>query len=106
MTDLEKLQVLLPHWITHNQEHGAEFHRWINSCEDAGHTEVAGMLRQALAASEEVAAALEKALTLAGGPALEGSTYGHHHSHDHEHHYGHHPHHHHSHHHGHEEENE
>ena len=27
-SDLEKLQVLLPHWIEHNTEHAAEFRRW------------------------------------------------------------------------------
>ena len=26
VTDLEKLRVLLPHWVEHNAEHAAEFH--------------------------------------------------------------------------------
>jgi hypothetical protein len=28
VTDLEKLRVLLPHWIEHNAEHAAEFRQW------------------------------------------------------------------------------
>lgn len=26
--DIEKLRVLLPHWIDHNMEHAAEFRTW------------------------------------------------------------------------------
>lgn len=28
MNDLEKLQVLLPHWIEHNAEHADELSSW------------------------------------------------------------------------------
>ena len=28
MKDLEKLRVLLPHWIEHNDEHAAQFREW------------------------------------------------------------------------------
>ncbi len=33
MNEIEKLRVLIPHWIEHNSEHGAEFRR---GAEEAG----------------------------------------------------------------------
>jgi hypothetical protein len=36
MTDLEKLSVLLPHWIEHNAEHAAEFRQWAERAGEAG----------------------------------------------------------------------
>ncbi len=85
MTDLEKLRVLLPHWITHNREHGAEFVRWAEELEKSGAQDVARALREAVAAAEEVTARLEQCLELAGGP-LEGHG-GHEHGHHHHHHH-------------------
>jgi predicted metallo-beta-lactamase superfamily hydrolase len=35
ITDLEKLRVLLPHWIEHNAEHAAEFRQWAERAEEA-----------------------------------------------------------------------
>jgi len=35
MNDLEKLQVLIPHWIEHNNEHADEFRRWAEKAGDA-----------------------------------------------------------------------
>ncbi len=34
-TDLEKLRVLLPHWIEHNAEHAAEFRQWAERAGEA-----------------------------------------------------------------------
>ena len=31
MNELEKLGVLIPHWIEHTQNHAAEFEKWINT---------------------------------------------------------------------------
>lgn len=31
--DVEKLKVLLPHWIEHNQEHAQEFRTWAKRAE-------------------------------------------------------------------------
>ena len=28
LSDIEKLRVLLPHWLEHNKSHGAEFCQW------------------------------------------------------------------------------
>ena len=33
MNEVDKLRVLIPHWIEHNEEHAAEFRRW---AEEAG----------------------------------------------------------------------
>ena len=34
-SDVEKLRILLPHWIEHNQEHAAEFRSWADRATDA-----------------------------------------------------------------------
>ena len=42
MTEREKLQALLPHWIEHNAEHAAEFRRWASVAPEArAHIEAA-----------------------------------------------------------------
>jgi hypothetical protein len=77
MNQLEKLQVLLPHWIEHNQGHAEECRKW---ADQAGHDEVQSNLNAALAAMEVVTEHLEKALDAAGGPKTDGG-HGHHHHH-------------------------
>ena len=47
MTDIEKLRVLLPHWIEHNEEHATEFGRWAKTASSAGHGHAADMIRSA-----------------------------------------------------------
>jgi hypothetical protein len=64
MTDQEKLRVLIPHWIEHNDEHAAEFRHWANK---------AGVAAQDIQAAAEAVAlaneALLRALRELGGPA-------------------------------------
>jgi hypothetical protein len=61
--DIEKLNILLPHWIEHNAEHAAEFRTW---AERAG---AAGAQIQAAAHHLEAAnKALQEALERLGGP--------------------------------------
>ncbi len=79
MTDLEKLRVLLPHWINHNKEHGSEFLRWAKLCEDSDNAEVAEALRKAIGTTEQVSRELEHVLDLAGGPIEDPGLHGHHH---------------------------
>ena len=76
MNQLEKLQVLLPHWIEHNQGHAEECRKWAADVEDA---EVQSSLNAALAAMEVVTNNLEKALDAAGGPKADGGHSHHHH---------------------------
>ncbi|MCK5070173.1 MAG: hypothetical protein KAR01_06510 [Desulfocapsa sp.] len=79
MNQLEKLQVLLPHWIEHNEGHAEECRKW---AEQAEHEVVQLNLKAALAAMEVVTEHLGKALDAAGGPKLEEG-HGHHHHHHH-----------------------
>jgi hypothetical protein len=64
----EKVRALLPHWIEHNAEHAAEFHRWAEEVRAVGQEEVADEI--ALAAKELgwVNEALRSALEKLGGP--------------------------------------
>lgn len=75
MNEMEKLRVLLPHWIEHNRSHEAEFARWAEISRQADHEDVADLISRTIdhmrQANEELAQALDKV----GGP-LEG---GHHH---------------------------
>ena len=87
MNDLDKLRVMLPHWIEHNLGHGAEFSQWADKLE-ADTPEVAALLRNAVSSLQEAQSALEDALAKAGGP-LEGASHhdGHHHEGGHHHHH-------------------
>ena len=76
MNDLEKLRVMLPHWIEHNQGHGAEFSQWADKLV-ADTPEVADLLRIAVSSLQEAQSALEDALARAGGPLEGGSPHGH-----------------------------
>ena len=74
LSDQDKLRLLLPHWVEHNQEHAEEFRRW---------PERAGLARvDMLTAAENLESVnhiLAQALEKLGGP-LE------HHEHHHSHH--------------------
>jgi hypothetical protein len=63
MEEIDKLRVLLPHWIEHNGEHAGEFQSW---------AERAGGARDALLDAarllEEANARLEEGLEKLGGP--------------------------------------
>ena len=78
MNDIEKLRVLLPHWLEHNQEHAAEFAGWAGRASAAGQETVAREIHRAAEAMRQANDALQTALAELGGPAhLE------HHSHTH-----------------------
>lgn len=62
MNEMEKLRVLVPHWIEHNQEHAEEFRRW---AEQAGDSAIDILTAADLMA--QVNAALEVALDKLGG---------------------------------------
>ncbi|MGD8244586.1 MAG: hypothetical protein PVG25_01165 [Anaerolineae bacterium] len=76
MSEVDKLRVLLPHWIAHNGEHADEFREWAGRAGEAA--------KDILAAAtlvEEANARLGAALEQLGGP-LEHE---HHHPHAHHH---------------------
>lgn len=90
MNHIDKLRVLLPHWIAHNMEHGKEFSTWAETVNaaDSATEEIALYLRKAASSADEVTAALEKALEAAGGPLdhTDPRVHSHGHGHDHHHH--------------------
>jgi hypothetical protein len=71
MTDREKLQALLPHWIEHNSEHADEFLRWAEKMLVAGEQEIAEELALAVKQVGWVNEALEAALESLGALAHE-----------------------------------
>ena len=78
LSDIEKLQVLLPHWLEHNKSHGAEFCQWAEIISAAGETETAALIRQAAGYLEKADDTLSQALESLGGP-LHGHAHHHHH---------------------------
>ena len=86
MKDIEKLRVLLPHWIEHNSEHASEFREWARRAGAAeAHIEAAAELM------EEANARLAEALEAVGGPLEHGphvEEAGHEHAHEHGHAHG------------------
>jgi hypothetical protein len=65
-TEVEKLRILLPHWIEHNAEHAAEFRSWAGRIAPS-REQIESAARHLEAANE----ALQEALEQLGGP-LEG----------------------------------
>ena len=91
MNDTDKLRVLIPHWIEHNQEHAQEFLDWAKKVGQAVEIEDAiADVRAAAEAMKAVNVHLRMALEKIGGP-LEYA-HDHSHSHEHDHSHTHHPH--------------
>ncbi len=80
MKELDKLRVLLPHWIEHNHSHIADFAKWreLAAAENSG---AAVGLAEAVAAMTRAGEALNEVLTQLGGP-LPAPGHHHHHHHD------------------------
>ncbi|MBU0485181.1 MAG: hypothetical protein KKB30_11805 [Proteobacteria bacterium] len=76
ITDQEKLRVLLPHWLAHNDSHIAEFSKWEVVARAELGEEVADLIKLAICGMTETGEALVKALEKIGGPPA-----GHHHHH-------------------------
>ena len=76
MENIEKIRVMLPHWIEHNQKHGQEYQKWAQLIKKDGKTEIASLLEKAGAILAEADAVLAEALLQLGG-VLEDSK-GHH----------------------------
>ncbi|MGD8968394.1 MAG: hypothetical protein PVI07_12860 [Anaerolineae bacterium] len=79
MSEVDKLRVLLPHWIAHNGEHAAEFREWAQRAGTAEDDIVA-----AAELVEDANARLERALEQLGGPLERGHPHPHPHTHHHE----------------------
>jgi len=59
MNQLDKLRVLIPHWIDHNNEHAKEFHHWAKEAGEAG-PEVLAAEQAMTQVNQALTAALEK----------------------------------------------
>ncbi|PKN46495.1 MAG: hypothetical protein CVU58_07590 [Deltaproteobacteria bacterium HGW-Deltaproteobacteria-16] len=77
-TTMEKLRILLPHWIEHNHNHEAEFKKWVELVGSEGHAVLADLLAKAVVSMAETDTILKKVLAEIGGPG-EGHHHGHHH---------------------------
>lgn len=75
-SDIEKLRILLAHWLEHNHSHEAEMNKWQKVAAEAKQEEAAAHLREAVAGIQETDKALAKALE-----SLGGHLKGHHHHH-------------------------
>jgi len=60
-TDIEKLSILLPHWLNHNNDHIRDQEKWIEKAEAAGLIKVADELRRALDYSKKANQYIEQA---------------------------------------------
>ena len=62
MNEIEKLRMLLPHWIEHNEEHADEYQRWAEKAAEAS-----ADLLMAVEALKKVNQSLDVALEKLGG---------------------------------------
>ncbi len=72
MNEVDKLRVLIPHWIEHNEEHASEFRRWAEEAGDAAE-DILDAADSMSRINQSLAIALEKL-----GGALPLSHYEHH----------------------------
>ncbi len=79
MEQMEKLRILLPHWISHNQSHAEEYRKWSAFTREAAEDAVADQIDKAIAAVNQASEFLEQALAAAGGKVSEHGGHGHHH---------------------------
>jgi len=86
MDNVEKLRVMLQHWIEHNKGHVEEFEKWRQVMVEEGQNVLAEHITEAVKTMATVNAQLGKALHDAGGEKTDDK--GHHH-HDHHHHHHH-----------------
>lgn len=86
MDNVEKLRVMLQHWIEHNKGHVEEFEKWRKTMTDEGQTSLADHITEAVKTMASVNAQLGKALHEAGGPKTDVEE-GDHHHHGHHHHH-------------------
>ena len=61
-SDMEKLRILLKHWIEHNQEHGEEFREWAEKANGIGEVAVHRDMLVAAQHMDEAGESLLKAL--------------------------------------------
>lgn len=68
LNEKEKLRLLLPHWLEHNQKHKLEFESWVLALRQEGETEAADLIVKAIAGMTTLDDNLAAALDKLGGP--------------------------------------
>lgn len=81
MEGLEKLRILLQHWIDHNEGHTAEYEKWQHVAAHEGTKALAENIAGAIAEMTQANDFLRKALAEVGGPVTDGGGHHHHHHH-------------------------
>ena len=61
-SEMEKLKILLDHWIEHNKEHGEEFREWAEKARDLGEAMVQEDMLDAAQYMNKASESLLKAL--------------------------------------------
>jgi len=77
-SDIEKLQMLITHWLKHNESHGREYAKWAAVARQTGHPAAADYIEEAAGLLAKADKAFEKALESVGGPH-QGHQHQHHH---------------------------
>jgi hypothetical protein len=86
MNNVEKLRIMLQHWIEHNKGHMDEFEKWRGVMRHEGQEAVANRLEQTVALMTSVNEQLHQALHDMGGAKHNHDDGHHHHGGDHHHH--------------------
>jgi hypothetical protein len=81
-SDIEKLQMLLTHWLQHNESHGSEYLKWAEVARQGGNAPTAEYIEQAVELLKKADESLGKALESVGGPSQGHQHHHHHHHHD------------------------
>ncbi len=89
MDNVDKLRVLLQHWIDHNKGHAEEFAKWQELMTEDAKGVIADHIGEAIKEMEKANEHLAKALQDAGGPKEGGGGDDHHHHHGDGHHHHH-----------------
>jgi hypothetical protein len=71
-TDLDKLRILLSHWVEHNREHSREFLEWAERIEPVADKEIVSHLKSAGQTMDKVSESLLAALNHLGGSPEHG----------------------------------
>ena len=70
-SDVEKLQMLISHWLNHNVDHGSEYGKWAEVARQAGYVSTAEFIEEAVELLAKADKAFEKALESVGGSGKE-----------------------------------
>jgi hypothetical protein len=60
-TEMEKLRMLLDHWIEHNHEHAETYMQWAEKAGASGNSKLSGMLKEIAAEAKKMDVLFEKA---------------------------------------------